>query len=83
MGCSARAKQSQGNSAACRHAGLVPIRAQCHTHRALPACCLPARLPFCSIDEGLVNPDKPWCGTCNFGMAFYDSQSQVGVAGGG
>ena len=48
----------------------------------LPIRCLLAWLP-CSIDEGLVNPDKPWCGTRNFGMAFYDSQSQVGVAGGG
>ena len=29
------------------------------------------------IDEGLVNPDKAWCGTRRFGMAFYDQQTQV------
>lgn len=31
------------------------------------------------IDEGLVNTEKPWCGTRQFGMAFYDQRSQVCV----
>jgi Lon protease-like protein len=31
---------------------------------------------LCRIDEGLVNPEKAWCGTRLFGMAFYDSNSQ-------
>ncbi|EFN59067.1 hypothetical protein CHLNCDRAFT_137801 [Chlorella variabilis] len=28
------------------------------------------------VDEGLVNTEKPWCGSRLFGMAFYDPQSQ-------
>lgn len=28
------------------------------------------------IEEGLVNTEKPWCGSRRFGMAFYDPQSQ-------
>lgn len=29
-----------------------------------------------------MNTEKPWCGSRKFGMAFYDSQSQVGRAHG-
>lgn len=28
------------------------------------------------VDEGLVNTEKPWCGTRLFGMAFYDQRNQ-------
>ncbi|PSC67358.1 ATP-dependent protease [Micractinium conductrix] len=28
------------------------------------------------VDEGLVNTEKPWCGSRLFGMAFYDNKSQ-------
>lgn len=29
------------------------------------------------IDEGLVNTEKPWCGSRRFGLAFFDTQSQA------
>ncbi|KAL4430787.1 hypothetical protein ABPG75_006043 [Micractinium tetrahymenae] len=29
------------------------------------------------IDEGLVNTEKPWCGSRRFGLAFYDNQQQA------
>ena len=47
----------------------------------LPEPPLPALRSFemtcCSVDEGLVNTEKPWCGSRLFGMAFYDNKSQV------
>lgn len=29
----------------------------------------------CSLEDGLINPEKPWCGTRRFGMSFFDPQS--------
>ncbi len=54
---------------------------------AAPCSCAPQHEPCqlklncayvpCRIDEGLVNSEKPWCGTRQFGMAFYDQRNQV------
>lgn len=27
------------------------------------------------LEDGLINPDKAWCGSRRFGMSFYDPRS--------
>ncbi|GAB4817835.1 hypothetical protein N2152v2_004881 [Parachlorella kessleri] len=43
---------------------------------ALPCADVPLQIFEARLEDGLVNPDKPWCGSRRFGMAFYDPKSQ-------